>query len=620
MEHTRPIPENEAALKDQNPELVLNILVTEDNPGDILLIKEYLRESGINFFLTGSGTLKKSQALLAHERFDVILLDLGLPDSSGLETLKNLLSGNLATPVIVMTGLDDEETALASLREGAEDYIVKSRLDPEYIIRSIKYSIERKKLENLQKRNSHQLSVMSQTTAALHECDEIPPIFSVICKSIRDLTGKTITISIEVDKNNSFQIRNYEQLKLIEDKISSVAHFDMKNQVFRISDQNKDVVKRFTDGKIHYLKEGLYELLGARINRKKCSDLENAAKISHIYIIGILRDKNFYGGIIMFSEEELQEDDMRIIENLCSQTSVSIYRRIMKKNLIRSEARYQRLAEELEEKVRERTQELEEANINLNRELRERKLIEEALRHSEVQLKELNATKDKFFNIVAHDLKNPFTSLIGATEILYASIDNMDKEKIKRLAQILYDSAKGGYAILQNLLDWSRSQTGQIKIILQKLSLRKLIEDNIADLRLNSMEKQIHFFIEMNEDIQIITDKNMINTILRNLLSNASKFTFRGGDVAIRAEKSGNMAVVCIKDSGTGIPAENIDKLFRIDSKYTRPGTEKEGGTGLGLKLSKEFVEKLGGKIWASSVENKGSEFCFSLPLSELEN
>lgn len=619
MDRTWHFPDDEPAVKEQNTEPVLKILIIEDNPGDIILIKEYLRESGVSFELTGAGTLKKSLALLSTNRYDVILLDLGLPDSSGIETLKTLLSGDLATPVIVMTGLDDDETALASLREGAEDYIVKNRLDSEYIIRSVKYSIERKRLENLQKRNSHQLSVISRTTAALHEGDDITPIFTLICRSIRELTGKTLTMSVEVDRNNCFRIRNFEQFQIIEDKISSVAHLDLKNQVFKISDQSRDLIACFTDGRVHHIKDGLYDLLGGRISRKKSWELESVAGINHIYAVGISRDKNYYGGIMMFSEEEIVDDDIRIIENLCSQASLGIYRRIIKKNLIRSEARYQKLAEELEEKVMKRTLDLEKANTSLNKELKERKHIEEALRQSEIQLKELNATKDKFFNIVAHDLKNPFTSLLGATELLSGNIDNMDREKIKKLAQILNDSAKSGYAILLNLLDWSRSQTGQIKINLQRLSLQKVLEDNIADMRLNSIEKQIHFSLEINEDVQIIADKNMLNTILRNLLSNAAKFTNRGGDVAVKAGKSGSDAVICIKDNGIGIPSENIDKIFRIDSKFSRPGTEKEGGTGLGLKLSREFVEKLGGKIWAESKENIGSEFCFSLPLPDQE-
>ena len=270
-----------------------------------------------------------------------------------------------------------------------------------------------------------------------------------------------------------------------------------------------------------------------------------------------------------------------------------------------------------EQKVNERTKELEIANAQLHQELTERNLAEEALKKSEVQLKELNATKDKFFNIVAHDLKNPFTSLLGSSELLSHNIDQMDHEKIKTLALILNDSAKSGYAILQNLLDWSRSQTGLLRYNPEKINLRKLIDENILNLELFSANKEIEMHSEVKEDLVILADRNMINTILRNLLSNAVKFTNRHGKVVIKATIDSHEITISIKDSGVGISQENIEKLFRIDTKYSMPGTENEQGTGLGLKLSKEFVEKQGGKIWVSSVEKKGSEFKFSIPFKE---
>jgi two-component system, sensor histidine kinase and response regulator len=321
----------------------------------------------------------------------------------------------------------------------------------------------------------------------------------------------------------------------------------------------------------------------------------------NIYLIGFLQNEIYYGGILIFSQNPVESDDISIIENLCSQASLGIYRRVIQKNLEASESRYQKLAGELEEKVRERTSELENANRQL--------------RQSEAQLMELNATKDKFFNIVAHDLKNPFTSLLGATELLFNNIENMDRTKIRKLAQILNDSAKSGYSILLNLLDWSRSQTGTIRINLQKLSINKVIEENIADVHLNSIDKEISISAETAENIQVVADRNMINTIVRNLLSNAIKFTPRGGKVTVSCKLKGGEVCVSVKDNGIGISKENISKLFRIDSKFSRPGTDKETGTGLGLKLSREFVEKLGGRIWVESSENSGSEFIFTIPL-----
>ncbi len=583
----------------------LKILIVEDNPGDVIIIRELLKSSGLSFTLTNASTLKESISLLHKSWFDVILLDLGLPDSSGLETLKEFLHFEFTPPVVVMTGLDDEDTALASLREGAQDYLVKNRLGSENILRSIKYSIERKKVENLQKKNSHQLSILSETTAALYEGDDIQSIYTLICKSIRQLIKNAIVQSIEFDASYTFRISNYDQFLPWEKKFKSLTGLEVQNQIFRLADQKRELINLFKDGKMRMSENGIYSLFGGKINREAATEIEKMLGINYVYVTGFLRNENYYGGILLMSREVIEDDDRQIIENLCSQGSLSIYRRIIKRNLLVSEAKYQKLAEDLEEKVRERTMELEIAN--------------KQLRRSETQLRELNATKDKFFNIVAHDLKNPFTSLLGATELLSQNIQNMDKEKIRKLAMILNESAKSGYSILLNLLDWSRSQTGLIRINPQKINLKKLLDDHLADIHLNSIDKQITLISELKTDIDIIADKNMLNTILRNLLSNAIKFTPRGGEVIVKAEIIRQDVVISVKDNGIGISSDNIGNLFRIDTKYSRPGTEKEIGTGLGLKLCREFVEKLGGKIWVESVENRGSEFIFSIPLPKVE-
>jgi PAS domain S-box-containing protein len=255
--------------------------------------------------------------------------------------------------------------------------------------------------------------------------------------------------------------------------------------------------------------------------------------------------------------------------------------------------------------------------VTYSTDITERKRAENKLKESEAQLKELNATKDKFFNIIAHDLKNPFTSLLGSSELLYNNINQMTTENIKKLTLILNDSAKGGFAILQNLLDWSRSQTGILKYNPERVNLKKLIDENISNLKLTATNKEIHLISETDENIFIIADKNMINTLLRNLLNNAIKFTHRNGKVIIEASKDTKNVFISVKDTGIGISEGRIGKLFRIDTKHSMPGTENEQGTGLGLKLCKEFVEKMGGKIWVKSIENRGSEFRFSIPIKE---
>ncbi len=269
---------------------------------------------------------------------------------------------------------------------------------------------------------------------------------------------------------------------------------------------------------------------------------------------------------------------------------------------------------ETETELIEKTKELELSNSRLQKELAERIIAENALKKSEMELIELNATKNKFFNIIAHDLKNPFTSLIGSSELLYENINVLNSKNIKKLASILNDSAKGGYSILQNLLDWSRSQTGLLKISPQEINLKELIYENISNLQLSADNKGISLINECTDEVYIITDKNMINTVLRNLLSNALKFTHKNGRVIVGVKVENVNFKIIVKDNGIGIPREKVGKLFNLDTKNSTPGTENEQGTGLGLKLCREFVEKLGGTIRVESTENEGSEFSITIP------
>ena len=198
--------------------------------------------------------------------------------------------------------------------------------------------------------------------------------------------------------------------------------------------------------------------------------------------------------------------------------------------------------------------------------------------------------------------------------MLYDNIGQLDTNSIHKLALLLNDSAKSGYAILENLLDWSRSQTGLLKYNPEKINLSKLIDENISNVQLYASNKDIALIHETDEYIYLVSDKCMINTILRNLLSNAIKFTQRGAQSSSAQKTNQNEVIISVKDTGIGISHENIEKLFRLDTKYSLPGTENEQGTGLGLKLSKEFVEKEGGKIWVESIINQGSVFSFSIP------
>jgi PAS domain S-box-containing protein len=248
---------------------------------------------------------------------------------------------------------------------------------------------------------------------------------------------------------------------------------------------------------------------------------------------------------------------------------------------------------------------------------REHELI---IKNQNEELLRLNASKDKFFSIIAHDLKNPFSAIIGSSDLLVSRSDKNDTEEIDRYAKIINQSSKKALDILLNLMDWSQIQTGSTKYVPESLDVHGLVEEAIQLLGCNAEEKSISIQNQIPQETRIFADKLMMSIVLRNLISNAIKYTHLEGIVSISSIQEENKIVVYVKDNGIGIAEDKIQKLFKIDGIYSTPGTKKEKGTGLGLILCKEFLEKNKGSIWIESAVGKGSTFYFSLPLNAEDN
>ena len=251
------------------------------------------------------------------------------------------------------------------------------------------------------------------------------------------------------------------------------------------------------------------------------------------------------------------------------------------------------------------------------RDISRRKADEEQILKFTMDLKESNTTKDKLFSIIAHDLKNPFQALLGFSEILTREIssENVNIEEISKYIQIIYESAKRGYDLLINLLEWARIQSGKIRTVVETLSLLEIIVYNINGTNSNALSKNILVQYPENKDYIINTDKALLNVILRNLINNAIKFTPSYGEITISVKQVERFLFISVKDSGIGISEENKKKLFRTDVMYSTLGTNNEVGTGLGLILCKEFVNKLGGDIFVESIDGHGTTFTFTLPI-----
>jgi PAS domain S-box-containing protein len=244
-----------------------------------------------------------------------------------------------------------------------------------------------------------------------------------------------------------------------------------------------------------------------------------------------------------------------------------------------------------------------------------RKKYEEKLLRYTDELKILNASKDKFFSIISHDLRTPFNSLLGISEFIIQSYEEMSREEIKESISNIFRSSQKVYNLILNLFEWTRMQSGRFEVEKTPLNLSINVGE-ILNLYIQSAElKKIKLINNVSEEIYIVADKYMLETILRNLISNAIKFTNKEGNVSISAIRKGNFAQIAVSDNGMGISEENQKKLFRIDTKFQTNGTAEETGTGIGLILCKEFVEENGGTIFVNSEEGKGTSFFFTLPL-----
>jgi PAS domain S-box-containing protein len=236
------------------------------------------------------------------------------------------------------------------------------------------------------------------------------------------------------------------------------------------------------------------------------------------------------------------------------------------------------------------------------------------LKKAEIELRELNASKDKFFSIIAHELRNPFSTIIGFSEILKDEIEYGDKEAIWKYASLINDSAIQTLRLLENLLEWANIQRGNTVYNPKPEKLVDIFNEELYVLNDFASGKNIKLICNIPGNIVLNADRYMVKAIFRNLVSNAIKFTNKNGKIEINIVKKENEFIISVSDNGIGMKPEIIDKLFRIDVSVSTPGTEEEKGTGLGLFLCKGFVEKHEGKIWVTSEEGAGSIFYFSIP------
>ncbi|MGM0408927.1 MAG: sensor histidine kinase, partial [Bacteroidota bacterium] len=248
------------------------------------------------------------------------------------------------------------------------------------------------------------------------------------------------------------------------------------------------------------------------------------------------------------------------------------------------------------------------------RDITDRVMAEEKLNDKNIQLEELVKTKDKLLSVIAHDLKDPFNVLIGFSDLILEQYDDLsDKDKIRYVQQI-NSAANSGFNLLNNLLDWSKTQTNKIRYSPQKINLTKTINSVVYTLKNTALAKNMELKFNPSSEMIVYADDNMLRTVLRNIITNAIKFSFKNAEIIISVTENNENYIISVKDSGTGIKKEELELLLNKDNNFTKPGTEYEKGTGLGLIICNELIQQWGGKFNIETAFGKGSIFSFTIP------
>ena len=499
------------------------VLLVEDDAGDARLVQRTLkRASRRGYAITHVESIADAMAAVGRDghHFDLVLLDLNLSDSSGLDGLTALSAVIRDTvPVVILSGLDDEALAEAAITQDVQDYISKQDLSGPALDRAIRYAIERQK--NLKALNEsrerfRQFALMAtdlfwETDAAFRYII-VPAAERSDRHTRRGLIGKTLW---ETPGTEPLAPATWEEHR-------------------RILEQHRP----FRDLQIlHTSRDGgrtFWSLNGDPV-------LDPGGGL-----------RGYRGTLTEITERKRDEEALRA------------------------------LAE------------------NLNR--------------ANHELEQLNARKDRFFSIIAHDLRSPFTALVGTADVIRRGILKADQVAVQEYGELMYAAATRAFNLVEDLLEWSRLQFSGITFESKTFTMDRAIADVVDVARTAADRKGIALQSEGDPTVTVQADRRALGAVLRNLIGNAIKFTAPGGTVRIAVGRSDGMVAVSVSDTGVGIPAKRLGGLFSIAERSSTTGTDGELGTGLGLILCKELTERNGGTIAVESTVGKGSTFRFTVP------
>ena len=533
----------------------MRVLLVEDNDDDVLLIRESL--SGTALEIDRAERLSTALAQLTLGKFDAVLLDLSLPDAWGLETIRRLRREAAAVPIVVLTGLNDEEIAMRAVEEGAQDYLFKGQADGHLLARSLRYAIQRHRAEETLKERNRELLILQK-------------ISETILGSL-DLKAVLEKILEETMVTDSFDLGNIRLLDGSREMLEVVAGRGYRHAENVLS--HRELARRTESGQSKF-GDRLFREPCVEEKLQQCSGYRTLKKegVESFIMVPVRANGEVVGTLQLASRtpRKFKPEEVNLLQTIGNQLGIAVQKA---------------------------------------------QLHEETLRQA-LELERANKLQADFTAMIAHDLRSPLMNIMGVAEVMVAGMfGSVSREQTKWLGRIQSNS-QSLVDLVSDFLDVSKLESGYIDLSRETLNLSGLIQKNLDSYRVLALDKKISIRGSVDPSLPVIhADPRRLDQVLSNLISNAIKFTREDGEVEVGAALLDAARVkVWVGDNGVGIAANEIGRLFE---KYRQGGNVKHSshrGTGLGLVICKMIVEAHSGRIWVESVEGKGTTFFFSLP------
>jgi len=532
----------------------MRVLLVEDNEDDALLIRETLSETTIE--IERAERLSTALEQLATGRFDAVLLDLSLPDAYGVETLERMRRDGPSVPIVVLSGLNNEEIAVKAVEGGAQDYLIKGQTDGALLTRALRYAIQRHRAEESLKERNRELLVLRKISQTVLGSLDLKMVLEQILEQamlsgsfdlgnirLLDQSGETLVVAV---------VRGYRDLENV------LSHRPLS----RTTESEKS---RFGDRVFDQpcVEESVQATKGLRTLKKEGAEaLIEVPVRSEGEVLGIIQ-------LASRTPRKFKNEEVNLLETIGNQVGIAVLRA---------------------------------------------QLHEETLRQAH-ELVKANQMQADFTAMIAHDLRSPLMNIMGVAETIKDGLFGpVTEEQTKWLERMLANS-QNLVSLVSDFLDISKIESGYIELARETLNINQLVSYTVENYHALIKKKEIHLTCGVGQCPEIQADRRRLEQVLNNLLSNAIKFTDPGGRIDVTAQGEGGKSVrVQVADTGVGMPAYEIDQLFQKYRRVSRGQKSDRGGTGLGLAICKMIIEAHGGQIWAQSEEGKGSAFTFTLP------